>query len=60
MLLHTLTQLPVKSDMLRLSSWNLHWTSSRNVHLSWCQRRGYSIASSWATRSVTLLFRHTL
>jgi hypothetical protein len=43
-----------------LSSWNLHWQSSRNVCLCWCQRRGYNFASSWAIRSVTSLFRHTL
>ena len=58
-LLHTLTQLAVKSDVLKLSSWNLHWTSSRIVRLVWCRRRGYSIASYRATRSVSLLFRHT-
>jgi len=51
-LVHTLTQL--------LSSWNLHWTSSRNVCLGWCQRRGYSVASCRATCSVSLLFRSAL
>jgi len=35
-LLHTLRQLAVKPDMLKLSSWNLHWTSSRNARLGWC------------------------
>jgi hypothetical protein len=54
------TQLTVKSDMLKLSSWNVHWTSSRNVHRGWCWRHGYSFASCRATRSVSLLFRPTL
>ena len=58
-LLHTLTKLADKSDMLKLSSWNLHWTSSSNVRLGWCLRRGYSVASFRATCSVSLLFRHT-
>ena len=55
---HTLTQLAVKSDVLL--SWNLHWTSSGNVRLGWCWRCGYSIASSPATRSVSLHFRPIL
>jgi hypothetical protein len=55
-LLHTLTQLTV---MMTISSWNLHWTSSTNISLCWCQRHGYSFASSRATCSVTLLFRLT-
>ena len=45
-LVNTLTQLSVKSDMSKLSSWNLHWISSRNVRLGWCRRRCYSFASS--------------
>ena len=59
-LLHTLTQLTFKTDVLMLLSWNLHLTSIRNVRLGWCWRRGYSIASSRATCSVSLLFRHSL
>jgi len=35
-LLHTLTQLAVKSDVLMLSSWNFHWSPSKNVCLGWC------------------------
>jgi len=54
-LLHTLTQLAVKSDVLVLSSWNLHWSSSKNVCLGWCLRCGYSFASCRATHSVSLL-----
>jgi hypothetical protein len=59
-LLHTLTQLAVNSDVLYLSSWNLHWTSSRNVRLVWCLRCGHSVASCWATCSVSLHFRPTV
>jgi len=54
-LLHTLTQLAVKSDVLMLLSWNFHWSSSNNVCLGWCLMCGYSIASCWATHSVSLL-----
>jgi len=54
-LLHTLTQLAVKSDMLMLSSWHLHWSSSKNVYLGWCLRCGYSVASCRATHSGSLL-----
>ena len=57
--IHTLTQLAVSSYVLSLSSWNLHCISVWNVRLGWCRRRGYSVASSRATRSVSLLFRHT-
>jgi len=59
-LLHTLTQLTVKSDMLKLLSWNLHWSSSKNVCLGWCPRCGYSIASCRATHSVSLLSWRTV
>jgi len=41
--------------MLKLSSWNLHWSSSKNVCLGWCLRCGYSFASCRATHSVSLL-----
>jgi hypothetical protein len=39
-----------------LSSWNLHWSSSKNVCLGWCLRCGYSVASCRATHSVSLLW----
>jgi len=58
-LLHTLTQLAVKSDVLMLAIWNLHWSSSKNVCLGWCLRCGYSVASCRATHSVSLLFWRT-
>jgi len=54
-LLYTLTQLAVNSDVLKLSSWNLHWSSSENICIGWCLRCGYSIANCWATHSVFLL-----
>ena len=43
-----------------LSSWNLHWSSSKSVCLGWCLRCGYSFASCRATHSVLLLSWHTL
>ena len=46
--------------MLKLLSWNMRCTSSGNVRLSRCWRRGYTTASSRATHSVSLLFRPTL
>ena len=42
-----------------LSSWNLHWSSSKNVCLGWCLRCGYSVASCRAMHSVSLLSWHT-
>jgi len=38
-----------------LSSWNLPWSSSKNVCLGWCLRCGYSVANYRATHSVSLL-----
>jgi hypothetical protein len=54
-LLHTFKQLAVKSDVLTLSKWNLHWTSNRNVRLWRCRRRGYMFRqlSSHAFRRIT-------
>ena len=37
-----------------LSSWNLHWSSGKNVCLGWCLTCGYSFASCRATHSVSL------
>ena len=54
-LLHILTQLAAKSDMLMILSWKLHWSSSKKVCLGWCLSCGYSVASCRATHSVSLL-----
>ena len=54
-LLHTLTQHAVKWEELMLASWNLHWSSSKNICLGWCLSCGYSFARCRATHSVSLL-----
>ena len=54
-LLHENTQFAIKSDVLMLTSWNSHWSASKNVCLGWCLGCGYSVASFRATHSVSLL-----
>ena len=59
-LLNTLTQLTVKSDVLsyRVETCTEHQV--RTYILADVKGVGYSVASSQATCSVSLLFRHTL
>jgi len=57
-LLRTLTQLTVTTDVLMLLSWNLHWSSSKNVCLGWCLRCGYNFASCRATHCVITFLMH--